>query len=315
MILNTGCRTDIPAFFGEWLCNRVREGFVMARNPYRPELVTRYRLDPRVVDVVCFCTKNPAPMLPRLPQLARFRQFWFVTLTPYGREIEPFVPEKTQVIASMRRLAEVVGARAVGWRYDPVFLSERYTAEFHLRAFERAAAALEGSVSSCVVSFIDVYEKTRRNFPQVREVPEAEQRLLAEGFAAIGARHGIPVRTCCESPALAECGVDVSGCMTREVLEAATGCRLDVPRSKRSPRAQCDCLLGADIGAYNTCPHGCLYCYANYDRRTVERNLRLHDPASPFLIGGPLPGDRVVDARQVSYIAPDPEPPRQPTLF
>ena len=96
MILNTGCRTDIPAFFGEWLCNRVREGFVMARNPYRPELVTRYRLDPQVVDVVCFCTKNPAPMLPRLPRLARFRQFWFVTLTPYGREVEPFVPEKTR---------------------------------------------------------------------------------------------------------------------------------------------------------------------------------------------------------------------------
>ncbi len=315
MIINTGCRTDIPAFFGEWLCNRVREGFVMARSPFRPELVTRYRLDPQVVDVVCFCTKNPAPMLPRLPQLARFRQFWFVTLTPYGREVEPFVPEKTQVIESVRRLASVVGAWAVGWRYDPVFLSERYTVEFHLRAFERAATALEGCVSSCVVSFIDLYEKTRRNFPQACEVPETEQRILAEGFAAIGARHGIPVRTCCENPALAACGVDVSGCMTKAVLEGATGCRLDVPRSKRSPRAGCDCLLGADIGVYNTCPHGCLYCYANYDRRTVERNLRLHDPASPFLIGGPLPGDRVVDARQVSYVAPDPQPTRQPTLF
>ena len=120
MILNTGCRTDIPAYYSEWFYNRIREGFVLARNPYRPEQVLKYRLDPAVVDALCFCTKNPQPMLSRLGELNAFRQFWFVTVTPYGREIEPLVPEKARVLESVRQLSAWVGERAVGWRYDPV---------------------------------------------------------------------------------------------------------------------------------------------------------------------------------------------------
>ncbi len=309
MILNTGCRTDIPAYFSEWFYRRVSEGFVMARNPYRPELVTRYALDPRVVDVIGFCTKNPAPMLPRLGELSAFRQFWFVTCTPYGREIEPNVPDKSEVLESIKKLSALVGPRAVGWRYDPVFLTERYSVNYHLRAFEKMSAALEGRVAFCVVSFIDLYAKTRRNFPEAREVTHAEQRFLVGEFVRIGAAHGIGIRLCCEDPSLAECGADIGGCMTQEVLERAFSIKLDVPASKRSPRDQCACLLGADIGTYNTCPHGCVYCYANYDRQTVARNLKLHDPASPLLIGHVQPSDVIRDAQQESYLA------RQLSLF
>lgn len=303
MILNTGSRTDIPAFFSDWFYRRVGEGFVMARNPYRPELVSRYALDPQVVDSIVFCTKNPAPMLPRLAELAAFRQFWFVTCTPYGPEIEPNVPGIDEVLASMVQLSKIAGPRATGWRYDPVFLSEKYTVERHLRTFEHMAAVLEGHVAFCVVSFIDLYAKTRRNFPEARPVPIEEQRVIVRELVRIGAAHGIGIRLCCEDPSLAECGACVGGCMTREVLERACDIKLDVPASKRSPRAQCDCLLGADIGAYNTCPHGCVYCYANYDRQTVERNLRMHDPESPLLIGHLCPGDIVRDANQESYLA------------
>ena len=309
MILNTGCRTDIPAYYSRWFYNRAREGYVCTRNPYRPEQVLRYRLDPEVVDVLCFCTKNPQPMLARLSELEPFRQFWFVTLTPYGKEIEPYVPDKRAVLESIRQLSAAVGARAVGWRYDPVFITEQYTAAYHLRAFERMASMLQGYVSFCVISFLDLYEKTKRNFPEARAVTAQEQSALAARFAEIGAKHGMPIRTCCENPELARYGVDVSGCMTREVLEAATGCRLTVPKTKKPPRAQCSCLLGADIGMYNTCPHGCIYCYANADRRTVERNFSLHDPSSPFLTGGFREGDTVIEVRQESYID------RQITLF
>ena len=302
MILNTGCRTDIPAFYSEWFYNRVREGCVLTRNPYRPEQVIRYRLDPEVVDIICFCTKNPQPMLERLSELSRFRQFWFVTLTPYGKEIEPFVPGKLKVIESVKKLSDAVGAKAVGWRSDTVFITERYSPEYPLRAFRKISEALSGCVNSCVVSFIDLYEKTRRSFPEARAVTSEEQKRLITGFVEIGRRYGIPIRTCCENASLAEYGADASGCMTKEVLEAATDITLSVPKSRKSPRVQCDCLLGADIGMYNTCPHGCVYCYANYDRKTVEQNFKLHDPASPFLIGGLRPGDRITDARQESYI-------------
>ena len=309
MILNTGCRTDIPAYFSEWFMNRVREGFVMARNPYNPQLVTHYALDPKVVDVLCFCTKNPKPMLAHLDELEDFRQFWFVTLTPYGRETEPNVPDKHQVLESIRQLSEAVGPRHVGWRYDPIFLTEKYSAAFHLRAFEKAASALEGRVGFCVISFIDLYEKTRRNFPQARAVTADEQRYLARELSRIGAEHGIPIRSCCEDESLSAFGIDTSGCMTCEVLEKACDIRLDVPRAKKSPRAACNCLLGADIGAYNTCPHGCLYCYANYDQEIVKRNMRRHDPTSPLFIGHLHEDDIVHDAHQVSYI------PQQLSLF
>ena len=303
MILNTGCRTDIPAYYSEWFYTRVREGFVLARNPYRPEQVLSYRLNPDVVDVLCFCTKNPQPMLSRLSELNAFRQFWFVTVTPYGQDIEPFVPDKRQVLASIRRLSASVGAKAVGWRYDPVFITERYSLEFHIRSFEKMARELSGTVTACVVSFIDLYEKTRRNFPQARAVTTREQEALIQAFVEIGARYRIPMRTCCEDASLARFGADTSGCMTRSVLEAATGCRLNVPKSKKSPRAQCDCLLGADVGMYNTCPHGCVYCYANSDRRAVEQNRRQHDPTSPLLIGHLREDDQLVDARQESYLS------------
>ena len=303
MILNTGCRTDIPAYYSEWFYNRIREGFVLARNPYRPEQVLKYRLDPAVVDALCFCTKNPQPMLSRLGELNAFRQFWFVTVTPYGREIEPLVPEKARVLESVRQLSAWVGERAVGWRYDPVFITERYSLEYHLRSFEKMAAALSGYVNSCVVSFIDLYEKTRRNFPQAKAVSPDEQKRLIQAFVEIGRKHRISIRTCCENADLAQYGADVSGCMTRAVLEKALDCRLNVPKSKKSPRAECDCLLGADIGMYNTCPHGCVYCYANYDRRTVEQNFQQHDPHSPLLIGHLREGDKIIEARQESYVS------------
>ena len=104
MIIQTGMRTDIPAFYAKWFTNRLKAGYVLARNPYNPASVTRYRLDPEVVDLIGFCTKNPAPMLPRLELLKPYGQHWSVTITPYGRDIEPHVPPKEQVMESLKRL-------------------------------------------------------------------------------------------------------------------------------------------------------------------------------------------------------------------
>ena len=139
MIINTGSRTDIPAYFSDWFFNRIKEGYVLVRNPYYPFQVTKYLLDPKVVDAIIFCTKNPEPMLGRIDQLSGFSTLWFVTITPYGKEIEPFVPEKDQVLASFRRLSKAVGIDRIIWRYDPVFLSNNYPADCHIRCFEKMA--------------------------------------------------------------------------------------------------------------------------------------------------------------------------------
>ena len=139
MIINTGQRTDIPAFYAEWFANRLREGYVCVRNPYNPKQVSKYQLNSEVVDVIDFCTKNPAPMFPYMDLLKEYGQYWFVTITPYGKDIEPNVPDKHQLLRAFRQLSELVGTDAIAWRYDPIFLNDRYTVEYHLRAFEKMA--------------------------------------------------------------------------------------------------------------------------------------------------------------------------------
>lgn len=303
MILNTGSRTDIPAFYSTWFMNRIREGFVMARNPYYPRQVYRFSLDPETIDILSFCTKNPAPMLEHLNELKAFRQLWYVTLTPYGKDIEPNVPDKHEVIRSVVRLSEETGADHVIWRYDPVFLSAKYTKEYHKRAFRTIASELCGRVRRVVVSYIDLYEKTKKNFPEVAEVSWEDQLELTRYFAETAAANGMKVYMCLEDKRLSACGADTGGCMSEELLEEALGIELSLPRISNA-REGCTCLLGNDIGAYNTCAHFCRYCYANYDRETVRRSMREHDPASPLLIGHLNSDDIIREVRQVSWLDP-----------
>ncbi|MBR1584337.1 MAG: DUF1848 domain-containing protein [Clostridia bacterium] len=301
MIINTGQRTDIPAFYSEWLCNRLREGFVMVRNPYNPKSVTRYLLTPDVVDVIGFCTKNPAPMLPHMDLLKPFGQFWYVTITPYGREIEPNVPNKLKVLDSFKHLSDIVGPDSMGWRYDPIFISNQYPIERHIKAFEYMAKALSGYTRTAVISFIDLYEKTKRNFPEARSVSAEDRLTLGKAMVEIARENGIALRPCAEGSDLAQFGADCNGCMTIAMYERAIHRRLKVP-SHQPARKECACFLGGDIGAYNTCAHFCRYCYANYDAATVRKNQAQHDPASPLLIGHPLPDDQVHIAKQESWI-------------
>jgi len=303
MIINTGQRTDIPAFYAEWFANRLREGVVCVRNPYNPSQVSRYRLDPTVVDVIGFCTKDPTPMFPYMDLLKNYGQYWFVTITPYGRDMEPNVPDKHRLLEDFKRLSEQVGVNAIGWRYDPILLSERYTTAYHLRAFETMASALEGYTQTAVISFIDLYPKVRRNFPEAREVRAEERIRLGKALIEIASTHGMIVKPCAEGDELAPYGADCGGCMRLGDYEKAIGKKLSAPKRKGT-RAGCTCYLACDIGAYNTCKHLCKYCYANAEPTRVLTQSRLHDPRSPFLIGNYRDGDVIHDVPQRSWIDP-----------
>lgn len=300
MILHTGMRTDIPAFYPEWLANRIKEGYVLVRNPYNPLQVTRYQITPEVVDVMAFCTKNPAPFMPYMDLLNGFGQYWHVTITPYGKNIEPKVPAKEVVMQDFIRLSKLVGVQSIAWRYDPIFLSDAYTLEQHIHAFEEMANTLEGYTTVCIISFIDLYKKVVRNFPEVKAVEKEDRLVIGKEFVRIGNKYGITIKTCAEGNELAPLGVDCSGCMTVPVYEKAIGCSLNVPKIKGA-RSECGCLLNGDIGAYNTCGHLCRYCYANYDAKTVMDNMKNHNPNSPLLIGELSPDDVVNDAKQASW--------------
>ena len=303
MIIQTGMRTDIPAFYPEWLENRIREGYVLVRNPYNPQQVTRYSLSPEVVDLITFCTKNPAPMLPRMSCLEPYGQYWFVTITPYGKDIEPNVPDKQEVMESFRKLSDIVGVNRIGWRYDPIFIDEKHSVEWHTEAFEKMCAFLEGYTKTCVISFIDIYKKVERNFPEARAVRIEDRLRLGRAIIEIGRAHGMTIKPCAEGNDLEPYGADCSGCMTVSTFETAIGGYLNVPKKAGNQRnGECACILGGDIGAYDTCGHLCRYCYANTDPSLVKENMRKHDPSSPFLIGGPMPDDKIHDAEQRSWI-------------
>ncbi len=303
MIIQTGMRTDIPAFYSKWLLNRIKEGYVCVRNPYNSKQVTKYSLSPEVVDLIAFCTKNPLPMLPFLDELKPYGQYWFVTITPYGRDIEPNVPDKETVMEGFKKLSDVVGVDSMGWRYDPIFIDKKHSVEWHISEFEKMAENLAGYTKTCVISFIDIYKKVERNFPEAKSVRAVDRAMIGKAFVKIASKYGMVLKPCAEGEELAKYGADCSGCMTVHTFETALHSRLEVPKRKKNQRnGECACLLGTDIGAYDTCGHLCKYCYANVNSVLVKENMRKHNPDSPFLIGGYMPGDIVREAKQESWI-------------
>lgn len=296
-------RTDIPAFYSEWFINRIKEGFVLVRNPYNPMQVTRYSLDPKVVDLISFCTKNPEPMLSKMDYLKPYGQYWFVTITPYGKDIEPNVPDKGSVMDSFKRLSDIVGIDCIGLRYDPIFVSDKYSISCHISAFEKMANELKGYTKTCVISFIDIYKKVERNFPEAQRVSHEDKLTLGKAFIEIAGSCGMTIRPCAEGDFLARYGADCSGCMTVATYEKALASHLEIPKKGLNQRrGECACILGSDIGAYDTCNHLCRYCYANTDPMLVKKNMQKHDPNSPFLIGGSEEGDIIHEADQRSWI-------------
>jgi DNA repair photolyase len=300
MIINTGSRTDIPAFYSKWFLNRIEDGFVYSRNPYNNDIY-RYPLDSKIIDCLCFCTKNPRPLLNNLDKLSEFRQFWFVTITPYGKDIEVNVPNYKHVVKSFKELSEYLGVNKVSWRYDPIFITEKYSLDFHIDKFEELACKLSDHTNDCTISFIDLYKKVLNNFPEAREVTTEERLVIGEEFAKIAKEYDIKMKTCVEGTLLDQFGFDSSGCMTKEVIEKAIGNNLKIPKGKYTIR-DCDCIFGRDVGAYNTCLHGCKYCYANSNMKLVKRNQKLHNPDSQLLIGNVKESDVVKEISEPSYI-------------
>ena len=177
----------------------------------------------------------------------------------------------------------------------------KYTVKYHLEQFEGISAALQGYTKNCVISFLDLYQKVKRNFPEVKMVPKEQRKYLGQRMTRIATEHKMILRPCGEGTELAAFGADCNGCMTQQIYENAIHMSLDMPK-KQSLRKECACYLGNDIGAYNSCPHMCKYCYANYDEKSVRLNRINHNPKSAFLIGDDMPNDKVHKAVQKSWI-------------
>lgn len=302
MIISASRRTDIPTYYSEWFFNRLREGDVLVRNPMNARQISRISLSPEAVDGIVFWTKNPVPMMSRLGELKPYLYYFQFTLTAYGRDVEPNLPGKNGVlIPAFQELSRMAGRERVVWRYDPIFLSDRYTVEYHCRYFRVLAAKLGEYTEKCTVSFLDFYRSTARNMRSlhIREMTAAQQREMMERFSEIAGEYGLYIDTCSEAISLEDLGISHASCVDRERLERIGGYRLKVGRD-RNQRKECGCAASVDIGAYDTCGNGCLYCYATDSPPRAAERVRAHRPDSPILFGTVGPEDVIREREAVS---------------
>ena len=302
MLINTGGRTDIVHFYTPWLLDRFKKGYVYVRNPLYPENVTRFELNPSVVDCVLFCSKNYAPILPRLTEITdKFASYFFYTITAYGRDVEPFVPDIDTSIDTLIKLEKIVGKERIAWRYDPVLLKKHYTIQQHLITFEHMAARLSGHVSKCIFSFVELYKKTRINFPELEEMTEEQKLELARGLGNIAAKYRIPIQSCASKEDWSIFGIQKQGCITLSTLSHANSLSFrDLKHT--GMRKNCLCMKSSDIGFYDSCPAGCRYCYANENFEQAKKNYSSHNPSSPVLLGTIGVNDKISYPRQKSFL-------------
>lgn len=304
MIINTGGRTDTVQYFSEWLLRRFEEGYELVRNPLFPHKVSRYELDPSVVDCVEFCSKDYSPVLPYLHRITdRFRTHFQYTITAYGIDIEPGVPDLEHSVKTLLQLEKLVGAKRIIWRYDPVLLTKSYTVERHLETFQWLAERLAGHVDRCVFSFVEIYRKLERNMPEIVMLSTEQMDTLARGFSRIAGSLGLVLQTCATNVDYSSYGIRESGCATLEIFGAANDVRFRKLKH-RGMRKHCKCFEMRDIGTYDTCPNGCRYCYANQSPAKARENFKLHDPHAPMLLGELSPDDELTNATQKSLLAP-----------
>ena len=279
MIVSASRRTDIPALYSDWFFHRLAVGEALVSNPVNPSQVRRVSLLPEDVDGFVFWSRYPAPMLERLRLLGDIPFYFQVTLTPYGPDIEPGLPPEKHRIDTILRLADRLGPQKVVWRYDPVFLSPSWTPERQTERFGKLVQALSGAVSQCTFSFLDRYRKIEGALLRLGILPWTDEAMrgMAGRLSRIAGEAGLRLETCAEEMDLGDLNIGHARCVDASFFGG------DARRKDPNQRPACGCSPSRDIGRYDTCIHGCAYCYANAGQAAAVRRHAAHDPASPSL--------------------------------
>lgn len=299
MILSVSRRTDIPNYYSDWFFNRIKEGYVYVKNPMNTHQISKIDISPDIVDCIVFWTKNPENMIERLDELDAYKYYFQFTLTGYGKDIEPNIPDKKEhILPTFKKLSEKIGKDKVIWRYDPIIVNQKYTIDYHVRAFEAIAQSLEGYTSKVIISFVDLYDKTKRNMAQLKisEISDDDIRIIAKELAVIAQKHNLEIESCAEQIELQNIGIKHGHCINRNLIEHILGCNLKASKDKNQ-REECGCIESIDIGAYNTCFNGCKYCYANFNDARVKNNGKKYNANSPLLCGNIDENDKITERK------------------
>ena len=295
MILNVSGRTDIVAFYTEWFMNRYKEGYLDVRNPFNKKLVSRIYFSD--VDLIMFCTKNPIPIIDKIKVINKPILF-HITLTPYNKDIEPNVIDKTKIIEGIKKLSKIIGIDNIYVRYDPIIISDKYNIDYHIKAFSKLCSLLNGYVKRIIISFLDEYKnvKENRNILKYKTLTDNDYKLIGKNFSKIALNNGMTVQTCFEDRNLVKYGLIKGECLSHELAYKLTGKSYKSWTARKERK--CNCVQMVDIGVYNSCKHFCKYCYANYSEKEVINNYKNHNPNSSLLIGE-LESDDIIKVRRI----------------
>lgn len=295
MILNVSGRTDIVAFYTEWFMNRYKEGYLDVRNPFNKKLVSRIYFSD--VDLIMFCTKNPIPIIDKIKEINKPILF-HITLTPYNKDIEPNVIDKTKIIEGIKKLSKIIGIDNIYVRYDPIIISDKYNIDYHIKAFSKLCSLLNGYAKRIIISFLDEYKnvKENRNILKYKTLTDNDYKLIGKNFSKIALNNGMTVQTCFEDRNLVEYGLIKGECLSHELAYKLTGKSYKSWTARKERK--CNCVQMVDIGVYNSCKHFCKYCYANYNEKEVINNYKNHNPNSSLLIGE-LESDDIIKVRRI----------------
>lgn len=287
MILSVSRRTDIPAFYAEWFMERLRQKYVLVRNPFNIHSISRIPLTPENVDAIVFWTKNSKPIHRYLDEIddLGYKYYFQYTITPYKKDMEENIQDKKEIIKSFQTLSAKLGSEKVILRYDPVILTSSYNTAYHKKAFEKLCRHLNSYTKKIIISFIDYYNNTYNNIKahNVYNITDNDMYIIAENFAETADKYNLKIESCAEQIDLEKFGINHGKCIDDELIEKITGYKIKA--CKDGQRISCGCIKCIDIGEYNTCLHKCLYCYANINKDTAFKNYKMHNKFSPLLIG------------------------------
>ena len=290
MIISVSRRTDIPAFYAKWFINRIREGYVLNKNPFNANQVKKIILTPFHVDAIIFWTRNPKPLMPYLNELDEkgLNYYFQYTITGYPRSLEKNTPHPSKAIETFIELSDKIGKEKVIWRYDPIIFTKYTDSDEHIRLFDKISKALKGKTDKVVISFADPYKKITKKLEAIdySDILDEKTKLyeLAKQMSKIAQSRNMIVETCSEAIDLDYCNIKHGKCIDDTLIEKLFNINLHVDKDKNQ-RKECGCVQSIDIGVYNTCSHGCTYCYATYSDKTVEKNKLIHNSDSPLLVG------------------------------
>ncbi|AFK86390.1 MULTISPECIES: DUF1848 domain-containing protein [Thermoanaerobacterium] len=284
MIISVSRRTDVPAFYSDWFYNRVKDGYVLVRNPFNHHQISKVSLSLDAVDCFVFWSKNPENMIGNLHIIDNYPFYFQFTLNPYDDKVEKGVPKKSKIIDTFKRLSDKIGPNRVIWRYDPIIIAEAISEKYHYKYFEVLASKLKGYTSKCIISFVDFYPKVKKSLEKIGafEISDEDKIRIAKRLGEIAETYSLKIETCAEKIDLSQFGIEHGRCVDPNLIKEISGRDIKDEKDKNQRKA-CGCAASVDIGAYDTCLHGCIYCYANYSSRVVNGNMTLYDVNSPLL--------------------------------